>query len=54
MKFYYMLGKRHIYIDFVHEKRHMDVEGRWGEEELATVTFLGEKSWKISTVLESF
>ena len=34
------------HIDFVHEKRHMDVGGGG----LAPVTFLGEKSWKISIV----
>ena len=32
------------HIDFVHDKRHMDVGG------LVPVTFLGEKSWKISIV----
>ena len=30
------------HIEFVHEKRHMDIEGGG----LAPVTFLGEKSWK--------
>ena len=44
--------KEASHIDFVHEKRHMDVGGggggvRWG---LAPVAFLGEKSWKISIV----
>ena len=34
------------HIDFVHEKRHMDVGGG----ELAPVTFLSEKSWKILIV----
>ena len=38
-------------IDFVHEKRHMDV-WRWGE--LALVMFLGGKSWKISKVCWKF
>ena len=37
------------HIDFVHEKRHMDVGGGGGGG-LAPVTFLGEKSWKISIV----
>ena len=36
------------HIDFVHERRYMDVGG-WGGE-LAPVTFLGEKSRKISIV----
>ena len=40
-------------MDFVHEKRHMDVGGRGGGE-LALATFLGEKSWKISTVCLKF
>ena len=35
------------HIDFVHEKRHMDVGGGKG---LAPVTFLREKLWKISIV----
>ena len=35
------------HIDFVHEKRHMDVGGG---ERVAPVTFLGEKSWKILIV----
>ena len=37
------------HIDFVHEKRHMDVRGVGGGV-LALVTFLGEKSWEILTV----
>ena len=37
-------------IDFVHEKRHMDVGGEGGGQRVAPVTFLGEKSWKISIV----
>ena len=37
-------------IDFVREKRHMDVDWWWGEGGLAPVTFLGEKSLKISIV----
>ena len=40
------------HIGFVHEKRHMDVGG-WGGG-LAPVTFLGEKSWKISIVCKKF
>ena len=35
-------------VDFVHEKRHMDIGRGWGE--LALVTFVGEKSWKMSIV----
>ena len=36
------------HIDFVHEKRHMHVGGGGGG--VAPVTFLVEKSWKISIV----
>ena len=43
-----LLIREASHIDFVHEKRHMDVGG-WGGG-LAPVTFLGEKSWKISIV----
>ena len=39
------------HIDFVHEKRHIDVGGGGGGWGLTPVTFLGEKSWKISIVL---
>ena len=39
------------HIDFVHEKRHMHVGG---VGRLAPVTFLGEKSWKISIVCLKF
>ena len=35
------------HIDFVHEKRHMDVGGGGGVGGLAPVTFLGEKPWKV-------
>ena len=38
------------HIDFVHAKRHMDVGG-WGWRLL---TFLGEKSWKISMFDKNF
>ena len=46
--FYYMPSVTYRY-DFVHKKRHMDFGG-WGGGGLAPVTFLGEKSWKISIV----
>ena len=38
------------HIDFAHEKRHMDVGGGGDGRGLAPVTFLDEKSWKISIV----
>ena len=42
-----------LHIDFVHEKRHMDV-GWWGGGGVALVMFLGEKSQKISIVCLKF
>ena len=39
-------------IDFVHEKRHMDIGRGW--EGLAPVTFVSEKSWKMSIFVKNF
>ena len=46
-----MILREASHIDFVHEKRHMDVGGGGG---VAPVTFLGEKLGKISIVCWKF